>query len=88
MEQSKTIDEINEEYEERMDTAFQGWVMKRMYYSMTSSRAKGRFGWHNPDLCKVDHLEDLAAQHASRGPDQYIDAAILYLMAAYRYDHA
>ena len=46
--------------------------------------ARGRGGWHDPEQCTTKSLATLAQAHVNRGKEQYIDAAILYLMAAWR----
>ena len=69
---------------EIIDTEFARWTNYQIHYMLAKGRRKGRGGWHDPEQCTTKSLATLAQAHVNRGKDQYIDAAILYLMAAWR----
>lgn len=56
-----------------------------MHSKMAASRAKGRNGWNNPDLCPAYVLQDLFAGHLSKtNPGNAIDLSCLLMMMLHR----
>ena len=66
------------------DEALAHWANGQIQAALGKGRDKGRAGWHDPAQCPIERLETLARQHFDRGPHQFVDAAVLLLMHAYR----
>ena len=62
------------------------WVRDAISWKLLMGRTKGRHGWWDQDVCSIDALAAEARQLMNQGRHQYLDAAILMLMVAYRMD--
>jgi hypothetical protein len=65
----------------REDEAALSRFAQRMREKLAASRAKGRDGWQDPDLCPETRLAEMLIGHLSKGnPGNLIDLAILAMM--------
>ena len=67
-----------------MDARLAKWAHKKISEALEKGRGKGRRGWHDPNQCSTGDLEKRVFEHLDRGRSQYVDAAVLVLMAAWR----
>ena len=70
-----------------LDRQLTDWSHEQIGRALAKGRARGRSGWEDPEQCPAQRLIDMAQAHIDRGPNQFVDAAVLLLMAAYRHHH-
>lgn len=52
-----------------------------MRVKLAASRAKGRDGWQDPDLCPEERLAEMLVGHLPKGnPGNFLDIAIIAMM--------
>ena len=78
------IDQSNLELQK--DRQLVEWATDHILWKLATSRVNGRHGWWDQNVCSIEGLEEHAMKHINRGRSQYLDAAILLLMAAYVID--
>ena len=69
------------------DALLTAWARDRVDEALRKGRRKGRRGWHDPDCVTDASLLRMVDEHIGRGPAQYVDAAVLLLMLAWRREH-
>ena len=71
----------------KIDEKLLAWATNMILQALVKGARKGRSGWQHPRKCSQRLLVHMAKEHIMRGPSQYLDAAVLLLMAAFRHDH-
>ena len=67
-----------------IDARLVGWGVTMICNALEKGQRKGRSGWQD---CSPEYLRKLAYEHVMRGETQYVDAAVLLLMAAFVHYH-